>query len=154
MKRQLDILIALSVGLVVAIAYNLAIAREEPIPHGTLEFFVFRRLVKQIEPVSHVTILLVRGGNVQALVSTNNHGYVAVDKSLLTDATALLFCETDKSWSCNALRLDVDRNAILGFDELSVELSGGLNILDRRRIPAPTKVRKGSEVEGESDKRH
>ena len=119
-----------------AFAVRSSVARDDSTARSPLRFFVFQRVAGQIEPLAHVTTVIVRGDVVQSVGKTDERGHVSVEKTLLErpDAAVILFCNGEKSWSCNAVRLDVDREAILAFDELNVELAGGLQIVDRRGV--------------------
>ena len=126
----------LLIGLVGAFTVRSSIARDDSTTRSPLRFFVFQKVADQIEPLAHVTALIMRGDVVQSVGKTDARGNVSIEKTLLErpDAAAILFCYGEKSWSCNAVRLDVDRDAVVAFDELNVELAGGLQIVDRRVV--------------------
>ena len=118
-------------------------AEVEPTPSTHLTFFVHRAVEGKgrVEPVAGAAALLVVSGTVQAVGVTGESGTVSIEKEMLArpDASAILFCQGE-GWSCNAVRLDVDRDAVIGVDELSMELAGGLQNLDRQ--PAKGKARR------------
>lgn len=129
--------------LLVVAAMPLCAVCAEPNDAVTGQFlyvFVYRSLEPAV-PAANAAVLAVRVDRVEQIGITDKLGKVSIAKdSLREGVSALLFCASTTSWSCNALRLDSAREEILTFDELSVELAGGLQIVDRRRVKASDKV--------------
>ena len=139
MKCRIERALLASVCLVVA-SVTLCTLADESLGQSRvdrLEVHVFRR-ADHIEPMRGVEVFAAGADGTHKVGESNEHGIVMLSKEMIRAGSLdlLLFCTKIDSLNCNAIRVKEGKQTLLsGYHEVSVEIAGGISIVDRARVP-------------------